>query len=64
MHPFEIESDETETRSKLTRSWLDVCMRAGVEPPVEKFNSDPIVNLWFLDRFCILNCGPHNYKRK
>ena len=64
MHLFENESRETETRSKLTRSQLDVCMRVGVEPPVEKFISDPIINLWFLDRVRILNCGPCNYKIK
>ena len=28
------------------------------------FNADPVIDLWFNDRVCRLNAGPHNYNRK
>ena len=56
---------KSETRNKLTRARLDVCLRVGEEGPlVNNFNPDPVIDLWFLDRVRRLNSGPHNYKRK
>ena len=56
---------KSEVRNKLIRARLDVCLRVGEErPSAEKFNPDPITDWLFLDRFCRLNSGTHNYKRK
>ena len=56
---------KTDLRNRLSRARLDVFLRVGEEgPSIEKFNADPVIDLWFNDRVRRLNAGPHNYKRK
>jgi len=55
---------KTDTRNRLSRSRLDVCLRVGEEgKSVENFDPNPVIGIWFADRVRRLNSGPHKYKR-
>ena len=56
---------KTDSWNRLSRARLDVFLRLGKEgPSIESFNADPVIDLWFNNRVCRLNAGPHDYKRK
>ena len=54
-----------DSQNRLQRPRLDIFLKVGKEgPSTESFNADPVIDLWFNNRVCRLNAGPHNYKRK
>ena len=54
-----------DSQNRLQRPRLDIFLKFGKEgPSIESFNADPVIDLWFNNRVCRLNAGPHDYKRK
>lgn len=56
---------KTDYRNRLGRDLLDACLRVGEEgPPLEEFNPDPSISLWFERKVRRLSASSHKYPTK